>query len=134
MPGPSSSKVAHTPTRPLRSITPEVRRPPPPWTTVLRASSETAVTNFVWSTSRNPACCASSRTRWRARTTSSSSRSGSPSSGGRFVFLVVVCVGVGRRQEHPHVALHGEGGPDAREREAQVDQRDRHHRAHADHD
>ena len=49
--------------------------PPPPWTSVLRASSLAAVTILVWSTRLKPELRRpQSRTAWRTRTTSSSAR------------------------------------------------------------
>src|SRR6185437_14756508 len=89
MPGPSSAKCSLTPARPLADLTTSIRaRPPPPCTSVFRASSLAAVTSLVWSTSDSPFSAAAVRTCWRTRTTSSpdwigsssirTSRSGSP--------------------------------------------------------
>src|SRR4051812_32155868 len=110
--------------------------PPPPWTTVLRASSLTAVTSLVWSIRRSPASWASSRMRCRARTTSSSEISGCASS------VAVSVLGLLRdrpelrtcRGEHDHAALDGQRGAHAGQRQSKLDEGDGHGGPHADDD
>ena len=95
---------------------------------VLRASSLAAVTILVWSTRLKPSSTARSRTTWRTRTTSSRARGRQRLSSEH------------RRQLRPgegvaaaspkqrHAALDVERGPHARQRQPELDQRDRHRR------
>ena len=77
MPGPSSVKCSLTPCLPLGDLTSSTRAvPPPPCTSVFRASSLAAVTSLVWSTSDSPCSAAAVRTCWRTRTTSPLDRIG----------------------------------------------------------
>ena len=62
--------------------------PPPPCTSVFRASSLAAVTSLVWSTSDSPFSAAAARTCWRTRTTSSPDWIGSSSIRTDFPFRI----------------------------------------------
>src|SRR5215210_7688753 len=76
MPGPWSSKVSRSPFRPPLSRASRHTVPPPPYCTVLRASSLAAVTIFVWSTRPSPCATAQARTACLTSTTSPSVRTG----------------------------------------------------------
>src|SRR5690606_827492 len=76
IPGPSSRNGSRMPDLGPSANGPQSLSRPPRWTTVLRASSPTAVTGLVCSTRRMPQSCASFRTIWRAITSSCSMRTG----------------------------------------------------------
>src|SRR5262245_59089190 len=99
---------------------------------VLRASSLAAVTILVWSTRLKPISTARCRTAWRTMTTCSEVVSGSVSADTKTI--VVTLRGVERRGQQFHAAFHVERRADARQRESELDQRDRDRGAHADHD
>src|SRR5690349_17354559 len=104
--------------------------------TVLRAISLAAVTILVCSTREKPSSWANLRTAWRARTMSCSVLRGSTSVfviDGIVVSLLLVAGGHGGTQD-AHAPLDVEGGLDAGQREAQLDERDRDGRLHADQD
>src|SRR5687767_11075852 len=94
---------------------------------VLRASSLAAVTIFVWSTRLNFSSCVSRRTVPRASTMSCSERTGTTSER----VTGIGSFGVAAAQEL-HAALDVERGPDAGERQPELDQRDRDRRLHPD--
>src|SRR5205814_1235215 len=81
MPGPSSTNSTRTPVRRPPVTVSTSTRPPPPWVSVLRASSLAAVTSLVWSTRDSRAATATARTSCRTRTTSSSATIGCTSAG-----------------------------------------------------
>src|SRR3954471_8564804 len=97
-----------------------------------RAISLAAVTIFVCSTREEQSSWANFRTAWRARTMSCSLLRGSTS-----VFVMdaigVLLPGHGGPQQ-AHAALDVEGGLDAGQGEAQLDERDRDGGLHADQD
>src|SRR5215217_6167003 len=76
MPGPSSSKVRRSPFRAPSWSASRRTVPPPPYSTVLRASSLAAVTILVWSTIPSPCAIAHDRTACLTSTTSWAVRAG----------------------------------------------------------
>src|SRR5262245_53463673 len=97
----------------------------------LRASSLAAVTTLVWSTRLNPISMARWRTAWRAMTMCSEVVSGSVSADTD----VIVAPGEsdGPRQQF-HTALDVQRRTHAGQRHAELDERNRHGRTHADDD
>src|SRR5262245_13338201 len=92
---------------------------------VLRASSLAAVTSFVWSTRLKPTVVAHSRTTWRTATTSSEARTAR-----RSLRTTAMRPPIAGREEL-HAPLDVEGRPDARQRQAELDEGDRDRGPHA---
>src|SRR6187402_3959836 len=104
--------------------------PPPPCSSVLRASSLVAVTNFVISTRLNFSSPAHDRTICRTRTTSSDVRTGNVSdfTAIGIFFQLAIFADVLCQQLHP--ALDVQRGFYARQRHAKLHQCDGHCRLH----
>src|SRR5262245_60578904 len=129
MPGPWSSKVSRSPRRISLLIASSLTVPPPPWSSVLRASSLAAVTILVWSTRLRPCATANSRAICRTRTTSSDDLIDNVSSFTTAIVVLPLCAGA---LKQAHAFLDVERGSHARKRESQFDERDGHRRAHSD--
>src|SRR5215471_4736783 len=129
MPGPWSSKVSRNPRRVSLLRASSLTVPPPPWSSVLRASSLAAVTILVWSTRLRPCATANSRATCRTRTTSSDDLIVIVSSFTTAIAVLLLCAGA---LKQAHALLNVERGAHSRQREAQLDQRDGHRRAHPD--
>src|SRR6185369_12273181 len=97
--------------------------------TVLRASSLAAVTILVCSTRLKPTSIARLRTTCRALTTSSPLRTWNVSRSLAIGRLVWSCQHFARQGE---TCIDVQRSADARQRQAELDQRDRDRRAHAD--
>src|SRR5688572_20721987 len=94
--------------------------------TAFRASSLAAVTIFVWSTRLNLSSAIRARTACRMRTMSSSVARG---------FTSLWMTGMDRlRAEHGHAHVDVQRRANAGKRQSELDERDRHGRAHADDD
>src|SRR6187549_736613 len=96
----------------------------------LRASSLAAVTILVWSTSENFSSCVSLRTCWRASTMSCSERSGASPLAPEVIGTVRVYLPTQQRHAPLDVQCRGNAG----QGQAELDQRDRNGRLHADQD
>src|ERR1700694_126686 len=131
IPGPLSSNVSLSPTRPPSRSDCTRMVPPPPWLIVLRASSLAAVTILVCSPSVKPRSTAHRRTTWRATTISFEERTGNVSSSGGAMTRAPVRQR-GAKQLHALVNVEARAHPG--QRQPQLDQRDGHGRPHADHD
>src|SRR5262245_65604212 len=99
---------------------------------VLRAISLAAVTSLVWSTRLKPSAAACSRTTCRIRTMSSGERIGI-ATGSLGITCAQACGGSRSAHAQPlvqqrHALLDVERGMHALERQAELDQRDRHRR------
>src|SRR5262249_10225174 len=126
------SNVSRSPRR-LPSRSASIRTmPPPPWMSVLRASSLDAVTILVCSTRRKPSSTANARVNCRARTTSSSDRM--PSVSSRTTGNAGYSRSRQRAPDEAHPPLGIEGRPHSWEAQAQLDEGDGHGGAHAHHD
>src|SRR5262245_6697190 len=129
MPGPRSSNVSRSPRRGSLLMASSLTVPPPPWSSVLRANSLAAVTILVWSTRLRPCATAHSRATCRTRTTSSDDLIDIVSSFATAIDVLLLCSGA---LEQAHAFLDVERGAHARQREAQLDERNGYRRAHPD--
>src|SRR5262245_5821418 len=129
MPGPRSSNVSRSPRRGSLLMASSLTVPPPPWSSVLRASSLAAVTILVWSTRLRPCATAHSRATCRTRTTSSDDLIDIVSSFATAIDVLLLCVGA---LKQAHALLNVERGAHARQREPQLDERNGHSGAHSD--
>src|SRR5689334_12769896 len=112
-----------------------VRLPPPPYSSVLRAISLAAVTIFVRSTNPMPTARHHPRTTWRTLTMSCGPRTAMRSVlDVSIVHLEHDAGGGDCRVQQRHPFLHIERGAHARQREAELHQRDRDRRLHPDDD
>src|SRR5512139_3002351 len=135
IPGPWSAKTSRSPERGGSCSTWSSISPPRPCSSALRASSLAAVTSFVWSTSEKRSSWARRRTSCRTSTTSASEPIATVSSFRTGMQSSSRAAPPSRaRPEERHPLLHVEGGPDAVQGEAELDEGDRHRRLHADDD
>src|SRR5690606_24054619 len=134
IPGPWSSNVSCRPMRPSRWSSHIVMEPPPPCTSVLRAISLAAVTNFVRSSELKPSSVAQSCAARLDADTWSGVRTSSlmDRRGGFTSSLVALRLLAAEVVEKRHTLVDVQRGVDTPERHAELDQGDRHCRPHAD--
>src|SRR4051812_27655465 len=121
--------MSRSPRRAPSSMVSRRSVPPPPYVSVLRASSLAAVTIFVWSTRLKPSSTARCLTAWRAPTTSSADLTGR-SSLRRTGNVAPPAVDAAAQQIH--AALDVERRPYPVQRQPELHERDRDGRLHTD--